>query len=218
MGYTIDDGGVVVISTRDDLNSSKYQIVRVYDIGVAFGPPSQYRVLISRILWTPSRPPWHQKSWRDAGGQIGSIRELDGRLIINQTRENHRAIVNLLRELSKAAMDRVHVYDVRDVVGNDDEKLVRLMDMLESLSSSSTWIDRNGYLAVMRGVNGHIFVTGPTRAQTEVAYLLKLIRENKVEGGNFSVVKPMGLPHSAPPPPQTQPKDNSLLDGSGARR
>ena len=31
LGYTIDDG-VITISTADDLNSAKYQVVRVFDI------------------------------------------------------------------------------------------------------------------------------------------------------------------------------------------
>lgn len=38
-------------------------------------------------------------SWKDNGGNVGSIRELAGRLIITQTPTNHRKIVNLLRIL-----------------------------------------------------------------------------------------------------------------------
>jgi general secretion pathway protein D len=38
-------------------------------------------------------------SWRDAGGSVGGIRPLNGQLIVTQTPENQRAMVNLLEQL-----------------------------------------------------------------------------------------------------------------------
>ena len=40
-------------------------------------------------------------TWKDSGGTVGSIRELNGQLIINQTMENQRAIVELLSQLRR---------------------------------------------------------------------------------------------------------------------
>jgi general secretion pathway protein D len=38
-------------------------------------------------------------SWRDAGGSVGGIRPLSGQLIVTQTPENQRAMVNLMEQL-----------------------------------------------------------------------------------------------------------------------
>jgi hypothetical protein len=38
-------------------------------------------------------------SWREAGGSIGSIRELNGQLIINQTADNHIEVNRILQQL-----------------------------------------------------------------------------------------------------------------------
>lgn len=44
------------------------------------------------------------ESWREAGGSVGSIRELDYRLVIHQTPEAHRQIEELLRQLRAPAV------------------------------------------------------------------------------------------------------------------
>jgi general secretion pathway protein D len=41
-------------------------------------------------------------SWRDAGGSVGGIRALNGQLIVTQTPENQRGLVNLLQQLREA--------------------------------------------------------------------------------------------------------------------
>jgi type II secretory pathway component GspD/PulD (secretin) len=38
-------------------------------------------------------------SWRDAGGSVGGVRALNGQLIVTQTPENQRGLVNLLEQL-----------------------------------------------------------------------------------------------------------------------
>ncbi|MEZ0265020.1 MAG: type II secretion system protein GspD, partial [Phycisphaerae bacterium] len=38
-------------------------------------------------------------SWRDAGGSVGAVRALNGQLIVTQTPENQRQLVNLLEQL-----------------------------------------------------------------------------------------------------------------------
>ncbi len=48
-------------------------------------------------------------SWRDAGGSVGSIKELSGQLIVTQTPENQRNLVNLLEQLRETRAIQVTV-------------------------------------------------------------------------------------------------------------
>ena len=48
-------------------------------------------------------------SWRDNGGTVGSIRELQGQLIVTQTPENQRQLVNLLEQLRETRAIQVTV-------------------------------------------------------------------------------------------------------------
>ena len=41
-------------------------------------------------------------SWRDAGGEVGAIRELHGQLVVTQTAENHQALAELIGQLREA--------------------------------------------------------------------------------------------------------------------
>jgi type II secretory pathway component GspD/PulD (secretin)/tetratricopeptide (TPR) repeat protein len=38
-------------------------------------------------------------TWKDNGGSVGALRELEGQLIVTQTPENHRQLINLLEQL-----------------------------------------------------------------------------------------------------------------------
>lgn len=48
-------------------------------------------------------------SWRDAGGTVGSLRELNGQLIVAQTPENQRAIQGLLEQLRETRAIQITV-------------------------------------------------------------------------------------------------------------
>src|SRR5439155_2391569 len=48
-------------------------------------------------------------SWRDAGGTIGSVRELQGQLIVTQTPENQRLLQGLLEQLRETRAIQVTV-------------------------------------------------------------------------------------------------------------
>jgi len=48
-------------------------------------------------------------SWRDSGGSVGSLRELQGQLIVTQTPENQRALVSLLEQLRETHSIQVTV-------------------------------------------------------------------------------------------------------------
>jgi general secretion pathway protein D len=48
-------------------------------------------------------------SWRDAGGIVGSVRELSGQLIVTQTPENHRQLMGLLEQLRETRAIQVTI-------------------------------------------------------------------------------------------------------------
>ena len=108
LGYTVDDGSLV-ISTKEDLNSSRFQTVRLYDIRdfasfqalrqYPFGVAEQVRSDLVTSLTDTIKSAIAPDSWRDNGGTIGSIRELNGILIVNQSSENQLAIQQLLAQL-----------------------------------------------------------------------------------------------------------------------
>lgn len=48
-------------------------------------------------------------TWRENGGVVGSIREFGGQMIVTQTPENHRALMNLLAQLREARALQINV-------------------------------------------------------------------------------------------------------------
>jgi len=48
-------------------------------------------------------------SWKETGGQVGAIKELSGQLVVTQTPENHRQLVNLLEQLRETKSIQVTV-------------------------------------------------------------------------------------------------------------
>src|SRR5882724_6762662 len=48
-------------------------------------------------------------SWKDRGGSVGALRELEGQLIVTQTPENHRQLKNLLDQLREERAIQVTV-------------------------------------------------------------------------------------------------------------
>ena len=118
ISYIVNDG-TIIISTKDDLTSPKYQTVQVYDIRdmLAAAPPEipnatrpaavaasgpataparqrQIEALIDTITTTVAPDTWVRN-----GGKIGTIRELNGQLIVQQTTDNQIAIYNLIQRL-----------------------------------------------------------------------------------------------------------------------
>jgi hypothetical protein len=95
LGWKVDDG-VVHVTTAADL--SKNVMIRVYDIREFLAGKGErdkkVRALI-RLLTDRIEP----GSWREHGGSVASLRELQGQLIITQTGENHRAIIDLLESV-----------------------------------------------------------------------------------------------------------------------
>jgi general secretion pathway protein D len=48
-------------------------------------------------------------SWRDNGGQVGAVKELSGQLIVTQTADNQRQLINLLEQLRETRAIQVTV-------------------------------------------------------------------------------------------------------------
>ncbi len=119
LAYVIDDG-IIVISTQDELSSAKYQVVRVFDmrnmllpkVGVTADEATAQRAAKVKFIMELVKGTVAPESWRDNGGTIGSIRELNGQLIVNQTVDNQSAVNALLQNLRAADGPRVLVKTV----------------------------------------------------------------------------------------------------------
>ena len=74
--------------------------------GGAQGPTRQELVTeITKLIMETVAP----DTWREAGGTIGALRELSGQLIVTQTPENHRELVNLLEQLRETRAIQVNI-------------------------------------------------------------------------------------------------------------
>ena len=113
--------GVVILSTRDDLDSDATP--RLYDVRdlVESDIAIRSRVTISQAATMPTTQPTLEEryaesldqlkhvigetidpdSWREAGGTIGSMEDFNGMLIISQTPAAHARIKKLLDELRR---------------------------------------------------------------------------------------------------------------------
>ncbi|MCL2641678.1 MAG: hypothetical protein FWD53_12590, partial [Phycisphaerales bacterium] len=100
LGYTVDDGAIT-ISTVEDLASEKYQMIRAYDVRslLPVGRKSDLRHIRELIMIIETTVA--HDTWKSAGGTLGTITEYGNRLIINQTRDNHVAIANVLQQCAE---------------------------------------------------------------------------------------------------------------------
>jgi hypothetical protein len=119
LGYKVD-GSVLRVSTREDLKKNDdLVVVRVFDIQDLLFQPGRVappfggipviqqrkakaektRGMILREIVDTIMTTVQPQSWRDKGGKVGTIREMNGQLIIKQTMENQRAVHQLLNQL-----------------------------------------------------------------------------------------------------------------------
>lgn len=119
------DKDVIVVSTADDL--SKNVAVRVYDIRKLLGA---LRDISPASLAGPTTEPGAVAAsreelvrsivqliedtvaygtWKDHGGSVGAIRELQGQLIITQTAENHLQIQKILDGAQQSHGSRIEL-------------------------------------------------------------------------------------------------------------
>jgi hypothetical protein len=123
------DGETVIVTTADE--NGRYTQIRMYDVrdlieshyayrvqtgwkpapperaasllgavssaGVAGDPRAEAVETLTHLVYENVAP----DAWRDAGGTIGSIREIDGRFVITATPAMHEEVVRLLELLRK---------------------------------------------------------------------------------------------------------------------
>ena len=97
LSYGIDD--VITISTADDL--AKNVVVQVYDVRPLLDATTAERhrkqvTGLLNLLMNQVDPP----TWKDRGGSVGAMRELQGQLIVTQTPQNQRRIASLIHDLA----------------------------------------------------------------------------------------------------------------------
>ncbi|MCK4275633.1 MAG: hypothetical protein KAX78_03910 [Phycisphaerae bacterium] len=139
LGYIVD-GGVITISTRDDLSGMAYATTRTYDIrdllftvpnftaptlslgqtgqggtggglgnvtgNVANQGPDKQQIIQDII--TLIEETIDPTSWRPTG-EIGSVRQMQGHLVVTQTAENHRKLMTLINQLREAKAIQISV-------------------------------------------------------------------------------------------------------------
>jgi beta-lactamase regulating signal transducer with metallopeptidase domain len=98
MAFTVD-GDVITISTQSEL--AKNTFTRVYDVRDILGGSKdlEREKKVSALLDFITDV--DAGSWRETGGNVGAIRELQGQLIITQTPENQQKILDLLKDYRK---------------------------------------------------------------------------------------------------------------------
>jgi beta-lactamase regulating signal transducer with metallopeptidase domain len=137
LGYTIDEG-VLVITTADDL--VHHVVTRVYDVRdlLALPPRNAARTNPAPATRPATREDLVDRlsnliidtiatsSWKERKGAVGTLRELEGQLIIIQTPENHRQISEFLALLREERQVQILV-DARFIT-LDEQALGSLID------------------------------------------------------------------------------------------
>lgn len=126
VGFAVDDG-VVVVSTVADLESAAYQVVKVYDVRDLLVPVGevmpatvqQRAAAFVETLEAAVKPGGWEK------GKGGTIRELNGQLVVRQTADGQRAIENYLQLQRRARNVQVTVEVRLMEVGSDLLKEMR---------------------------------------------------------------------------------------------
>lgn len=113
LGYGVEEG-VITISTQGDFDRNV--VVRVYDIRDLIVVIPEFTAGTDNAKPAPATQPVTRErlvqaitkliidtvstdSWKDHGGSVGALRELEGQLIITQTPENHKQVVQLLEQI-----------------------------------------------------------------------------------------------------------------------
>jgi hypothetical protein len=152
-----EDDGVITVSTEEDVHQTG--IMTVYDVRDLLdairpapvpggAPPSETARTrgeaideLTRLITECVDP----ETWRDAGGTTGSMRELGARLIITQSRENHKKIHDLLKQLRAEFARPMPVPTTRpaataptdgQVLGGDSVRFYDVRDILKAIADA----------------------------------------------------------------------------------
>jgi hypothetical protein len=189
--FLVMDGGVIV-STADDLASSKYQEVRVYNVGSLFADVEpdgdEARQIASDFLATLTAT-LEPDTWRDNGGVIGSARIMNGYLIVNQTVDRQEKVaefVTMYRGLVRATTRAYYVGDLLEATppapaggeGAGSTKRDELLAVIQSACGRDTWRGQGGRTSSAAYFNNKLYVTTTPAVHEQVERLLGVMRKN----------------------------------------
>jgi hypothetical protein len=187
--YFLVDDNVLNISTEGDLHSAKYQTVIVYDLRPIYADVElggQEAANLSHIIVDTLQATVAPDSWRDSGGNVGSVRVLNGQLIVNQAIDLQDEVATYVSQLLRNAHSPTRVYDVRDLVkddlqttlaGDSPNRMDALINTMETTCGRDTWRDRGGKTSSVAAFDGKLYVTTNAIVQQQVEQLLALMRK-----------------------------------------
>jgi hypothetical protein len=191
--HFVVDNNQVVISTKDDLTSSKYQTVVVYDLRFLYADmeiDSPQAAQIADGIIDTIKGTFDPSSWRDAGGTVGYIRSLNGYLIINQTAENHELIAKFIKEMASGTPSATRAYDVRDLIKPDpapanastqpaepNPKIQALISAIQANCGRDTWRDQGNKTSSIAYFDDKLYITTKPAVHDQIDRLLALIRK-----------------------------------------
>jgi hypothetical protein len=98
------EDGMIVVTSKDDF--SKNVSVRVYDVHDMIGrPAADERQRRADALVALIENQIEPASWKQRGGQVGAIREINGQLIVTQTPQNQQKLAKLLGDITALFVD-----------------------------------------------------------------------------------------------------------------
>jgi hypothetical protein len=182
----------VIVSSAEDLSSTKYQAVIVYDLRPVFADleydSSQANEIATNII-DSMKSVVDEDSWKDNGGAVGSARILAGQLIINQTLETHDKIAEFLKLMTEGTPRNTRSYDVRDLVKEDaavpaatmpaggSNKVQLLIEAIQANCGRDTWRDRGGRTSSIAYFEGKLYITTRPAIHDQIERLLTLMRK-----------------------------------------
>ncbi|MDB5289616.1 MAG: Bacterial type and secretion system protein [Phycisphaerales bacterium] len=105
--YHVESGVIVVGTGTEDVPECVTVIYNVRDVieieeATTGCTREEAAEMLAKVIMETVSP----DSWRDAGGNIGAIRELSGLLVVTHTVEGHQQILRLLEQLRAADHER----------------------------------------------------------------------------------------------------------------
>jgi hypothetical protein len=184
LAFTVADNQVV-IAPKDVLSTGRYIQTRVYDIGfylveTATADRARKAAELVDLLESAVDEP----SWREKGGTAGSTRVFETLLLVQQTRENHLAIRDLLLQLKTQRLHRTRGYDVHDLLppaaakSRDEQQkdAAELLAAIEANCGRGNWND-GGVDCTGAFFNGKLYITAPDDVHDQIQHLLALMRQ-----------------------------------------
>ncbi len=174
----------LVVSTHDGLMADKYEITRIYDLRPMFPPGTYQGQYISRSkefdeLLNSILQHIAPDTWRDNGGIVGSLRFLNGQMIVTQSADNMEEVRRLLLKIYERDVRYIRAYDVRDLLfgGIGRQSVDELEKTIKSQVSPDTWGPSESALSLMCEFDGWLYVTARKATHLKIEEKLEQIRK-----------------------------------------